>query len=216
MASVSLYGSLFTRIYDPFLAWGERAGMRDLRRSVLSGASGDVLEIGAGTGLNLAAYPPAVASLTLAEPEPSMVARLRSAAATHHHRPAVVAAGAEALPFADDSFDTVVSTLVLCTVSDVTASLREIRRVLRPGGRLLLIEHVRADGAALARWQDRLHRPWLAFGYGCNCNRDTRGALAGAGFATDALQSARWRRMPAIVAPLVAGAAAAAPAGPSG
>ncbi len=202
---MSFYGSLFTRIYDPFLAWGERAGMRMLRRAVLADATGDVLEIGAGTGLNLEAYPAGLTSLTLAEPEPSMVARLQHAAASRTRPPAVIAAGAESLPFDDASFDTIVSTLVLCTVADLKRSLVEIRRVLRPGGQLLLIEHVRADSAALSRWQDRLHRPWLAFGYGCNCNRDTRGALADAGFAVDALRHARWRRMPVIVAPLIAG-----------
>jgi SAM-dependent methyltransferase len=208
---MSFYGSLFTRIYDPFLAWGERAGMRGLRHGVLAQATGDVLEIGAGTGLNLGAYPATVASLTLAEPEPSMVARLRDVGGGHALAPAVVSAGAEELPFPDASFDTVVSTLVLCTVEDVEQSLREISRVLRPGGQLLLIEHVRADGVVLARWQDRLHRPWLAFGYGCNCNRDTRGALAAAGFGVEALQRARWRRMPAIVAPLITGRAVPVP-----
>lgn len=204
---MSLYGPVFTRVYDPFLAWGERAGMRELRRTVLAEARGAVLEIGAGTGLNIGAYPDAVTGLTLAEPEPSMVTRLQTAAAGHPLAPAVVTAGAEALPFADGSFDTVVSTLVLCTVADVDVSLAEIRRVLRPGGALLLIEHVRADGVVLARWQDRLHRPWRAFGYGCHCNRDTCASLSTAGFTVGALGRARWHRMPAIVAPLVTGKA---------
>jgi ubiquinone/menaquinone biosynthesis C-methylase UbiE len=202
---MSLYGSIFTRIYDPFLAWGERTGMRALRHSVLAQARGEVLEIGAGTGLNLSAYPPAVTRLTLADPEPSMVARLRESGDAR--AAAVVQSGAEALPFADASFDTVVSTLVLCTVEDVGRSLAEIRRVLRPAGELLLIEHVRADEGALARWQDRLHRPWRAFGYGCHCNRDTHQALTQAGFDAARLEPARWRRMPVIVAPLIAGAA---------
>lgn len=206
---MSAYGTLFTKIYDPFLALGERAGMRELRRSVLADARGAVLEIGAGTGLNLPLYPASgVQELTLAEPEPSMVARLRDAGAASSLDPAVVQAGAEELPFADASFDTVVSTLVLCTVGDVAQSLAEIRRVLRPGGQLLLIEHVRGDdGGALAGWQDRLHGPWKAFGYGCNCNRDTRRLLADAGFSVDALKDGRWRRMPPIVAPLITGAA---------
>lgn len=202
------YGALFTRIYDPFLAWGERSGMRELRRRVLSEARGAVLEVGAGTGLNLPAYPSAVTGLTLADPEPSMVERLRRVAADDPRAPVVVQAGAEELPFPDASFDTVVSTLVLCTVTDPDRSLAEVRRVLRPGGTLLLIEHVRSDAPRLARWQDGLHRPWRAFGYGCHCNRDTLGSLAGAGFDTGGLRAARWRRMPAIVRPLVAGAAA--------
>lgn len=200
---MSAYGSLFTMIYDPFLAWGERAGMRDLRRRVLADATGDVLEIGAGTGLNLAAYPPAAGRLTLTEPEPSMVDRLQRA----DGRPTVVAAGAEDLPFDAGSFDTVVSTLVLCTVPDPDRALQEIRRVLRPGGALLLVEHVRSSRPGLARLQDRLHGPWKAFGYGCHCNRDTGAALRRAGFDTTELRPGRWRRMPVVVAPLIAGRA---------
>jgi ubiquinone/menaquinone biosynthesis C-methylase UbiE len=200
---VSLYGPVFTAIYDPLLAWGEHAGMRRLRHEVLSGATGDVLELGAGTGLNIDAYPSTVASLTLTEPEPSMVARLQQL----KQRPRVVQAGAEDLPFAEDTFDTVVSTLVLCTVTDPDRALQEARRVLRPKGTLLLIEHVRSDRPRLAALQDRLHRPWRAIGYGCNCNRDTTRALRNAGFDTTTLRDARWPRMPAIVRPLIAGSA---------
>lgn len=200
---MSLYGPVFTAIYDPLLAWGEHAGMRDLRRSVLADASGDVLELGAGTGLNIDGYPATVSSLTLTEPEPSMVARLEQLDA----RPRVVTAGAERLPFDDDSFDTVVSTLVLCTVDDADQALHEVRRVLRPGGALLLIEHVRSARPRLAWLQDRLHRPWRAIGYGCNCNRDTAAALRRAGFDTAELRGATWRRMPAIVHPLICGSA---------
>lgn len=208
---MSAYGSIFTAIYDPFLAWGERAGMGGLRREVLGDARGEVLEIGAGTGLNLGAYDATrVASLTLADPEPSMVRRLHRRAGDAPAPTTVVQAPAEELPFEDASFDTVVSTLVLCTVTDVSATLTEIRRVLRPGGTLALIEHVRAGEGALSRWQDRLHGPWLKFGYGCHCNRDTTAALEHHGFSTAGLRPARWKRMPPIVAPLVAGSAEAA------
>jgi SAM-dependent methyltransferase len=207
---VSAYGSLFARIYDPFLAWGERAGMRQLRRRVLAPARGRVLEIGAGTGLNLPLYPAAVASLTLTEPDPAMAAKLRGGRAAQARSAEVVEAPAEDLPFEDGAFDTVVSTLVLCTVDDQPGALAEIRRVLAPGGTLLFLEHVRADGGALERWQDRLHGPWHAFGYGCHCNRDTEAGIAAAGFAVDRLEHGRWRRMPPIVAPLIMGAARAA------
>lgn len=200
---MSLYGPVFTAIYDPLLALGERAGMGELRRSILKDARGEVLEIGAGTGLNLSVYPTAIERLTLADPEPSMVRRLEGL----EGRPVVVRAGAEALPFQDGAFDTVVSTLVLCTVADPDAALREVRRVLRPGGALLLIEHVRSSRPRLGRLQDRLHRPWRAIGYGCHCNRDTRGALARAGFETSGLHDSKWRRMPVIVGPLIAGRA---------
>ncbi|MCW3039040.1 MAG: methylase involved in ubiquinone/menaquinone biosynthesis, partial [Solirubrobacterales bacterium] len=104
---MSAYGALFTKIYDPFLALGERAGMRELRRATLAEARGTVLEIGAGTGLNLALYPAGLDALTLADPEPSMADRLRERAAADPRRPTVVQAGAESLPFPEDSFDTV-------------------------------------------------------------------------------------------------------------
>jgi ubiquinone/menaquinone biosynthesis C-methylase UbiE len=204
---MSLYGPIFTTLYDPLLARGERAGMRSLRGAVLAEAHGEVLEIGAGTGLNLDAYPGAVRSLALTDTEPSMVRRLERRAADLPMPTTVTSAPAEALPFADDSFDTVVSTLVLCTVTDVGLALDEIRRVLRPTGRLALIEHVRASDRRVARWQDRLHGPWLRFGNGCHCNRDTSAALEHAGFTTNALSPARWLRMPRIVSPLIAGSA---------
>jgi SAM-dependent methyltransferase len=120
----------------------------------------------------------------------------------------VIAATADHLPFADDSFDTVVSTLVLCTVPDVPAALDEIRRVLAPGGRLLFLEHVRAaPGTRLERWQNRLHGPWRAFACGCNCNRDLLASLEAHGFALDDVRYEEWRFMPPLVRPVVLGAA---------
>ncbi len=202
---MAFYDKVFAVAYDPFLALGERAGMRAIRRGVLVGATGRVLEIGAGSGLNLGLYPPRVASLTFTEPDPAMSRRFARRASRLSQSHQAVQAPAERLPFADDSFDTVASTLVLCTVPDLPAVLREIDRVLAPGGRLLLVEHVRADQAQLARWQDRLHAPWRAIAAGCHCNRDTVAELRSAGFSVRDLESARWRRMPLIVAPLIAG-----------
>ena len=124
----------------------------------------------------------------------------------------MVQAQAEQLPFADGSFDTVVSTLVLCTVGDLSASLREIGRVLTPGGQLLFVEHVRAARTRLARWQDRLHEPWRRFAYGCHCNRDTAAALRDNGFEVGSMEQHRWRGMPRIVQPLVVGRASPVPA----
>jgi ubiquinone/menaquinone biosynthesis C-methylase UbiE len=119
----------------------------------------------------------------------------------------IIDAPADHLPVGSGDVDTVVSTLVLCTVADLEATLAEIRRVLAPGGRLILIEHVRAAGPRLRRWQDRLHRPWMTFAEGCHCNRDTVAALRDAGFGTAELQVGRWKRMPLIVSPLVFGSA---------
>jgi ubiquinone/menaquinone biosynthesis C-methylase UbiE len=119
----------------------------------------------------------------------------------------VVQAPAEHLPFEDGSFDAVVSTMVLCTVTDPALSMAEIRRVLRPGGKLLLIEHVQApEGKKLRAAQNTMQRPWKAFGCGCNCNLDTDEMLAAAGFDTTPLQRGKWKLMPPLIRPLVLGA----------
>ena len=197
------------RFYDVFLALSERRGMRTRRRALLAGAHGRVLEIGAGTGLNIDHYPAAVDELVLTEPEPGMCWRLQQRAVASGRDATVVQAGAEDLPFADGSFDAVVSTMVLCTVPDPAAAMAEIRRLLRPGGRLLFIEHVRADDEPrLARWQDRLEAPWRVFGEGCRCNQPTLRLLDEAGLRPTRLGHDRWRGMPRIVAPLVMGEAA--------
>jgi ubiquinone/menaquinone biosynthesis C-methylase UbiE len=119
--------------------------MRSNRRALLAHANGRVLEIGAGTGLNLAHYPDELRELVLVEPEPAMRDRLTRRIRGGGRQAVVVDAAAEALPFADASFDTVVCTLVLCTVAAPDRALAEIGRVLRPGGRMLFIEHVRAE-----------------------------------------------------------------------
>ena len=197
---MSIYPRIFAAIYDLSFHRGERAGMADRRRRLLATARGRVLEIGAGTGLNLPYYTAAVAELVLTEPEAPMARRLAKRAPGRE----IVSARAEALPFPDASFDTVVSTLVLCTVEDPAGALAEARRVLRPGGRLLFIEHVRADGG-LARWQDRLEGVWHRVGNGCHANRDTLTTLSANGFAVSDVETAIWRKMPRLVRPLILG-----------
>jgi ubiquinone/menaquinone biosynthesis C-methylase UbiE len=200
----------FSGLYDPLLWIGERAGMAQRRSALLSQASGRVLELGAGTGLNLPHYPDNLAELVLTEPSPPMVGRLeRRAEKAGITGSVVVAADAERLQFGDDSFDTVVSTLVLCTVGDPQQAIREIARVLRPGGRLLFLEHVRSDSPRLARWQDRLHRPWHAFAAGCNANRPTVDMLREGPLQVEEVHHDRWRWMPVLVHPLAVGVASA-------
>jgi ubiquinone/menaquinone biosynthesis C-methylase UbiE len=192
--------------YDAFFWRSERRGMRDRRASVLAGAFGRTLEIGAGTGLNVEHYPDAVEELVLTEPVDAMAVRLTRRAEKLGPRDRVLAASAEELPFADDSFDTVVSTMVFCTVEDPERAVAEVRRVLKPGGQLLFIEHVRSDSPRLARWQDRLHKPWFAFGDGCNCNRPVLDLLRGP-VSIERVERATWHGMPRIVHPLVYGKA---------
>jgi SAM-dependent methyltransferase len=197
---------VFAAVYDPFLALGEHRGMADNRRALLAGAAGRVLEIGAGTGANLRAYPPHLDALVLTEPDAGMARRLARNVARHRPDAQVLRVGAETLPFPDGAFDVVVSTLVLCTVPDPAAAVAEARRVLRPGGRLLYLEHVRADDPRLARRQDRLAASWHAFAAGCRCDQSTLGML-GAAFELPPPTRITWRGMPSIVHPLVTGAA---------
>jgi ubiquinone/menaquinone biosynthesis C-methylase UbiE len=204
------WARVFAAVYDPSLWIGERAGMRRRRHDLLTQASGRTLEIGSGTGLNLVHYPDDLDDLVLAEPDPSMRKRLENAVRRSKHSAQVIDARAEQLPFGDASFDTVVSTLVLCTVDAPDVALREIRRVLRPGGQLLFIEHVRSDSPTLARWQDRLARPWQRLAEGCRCNRATLELIDACGFRLDA-HPAAWRAMPPIIRPLSVGRATIGP-----
>jgi SAM-dependent methyltransferase len=204
---VSLYGRLFARFYERGLATSEAAGLSDLRAALLARARGRVLELGAGTGLNLAHYPAELADLVLTEPERPMLRRLAPRAARRTPPATAVLAPAERLPFEDASFDTVVSTLTLCTVDDLHASLAVVRRVLTPGGRLLFLEHVRAHDARAARRQDRLAPLWRRVGHGCHCNRDTLAAIEAARLDVQDVEHGRFPKAPQIVAPLICGAA---------
>jgi ubiquinone/menaquinone biosynthesis C-methylase UbiE len=200
-------GRLFAAIYNPVLWAGERAGMRSRRRDLLALARGRTLELGSGTGLNLPYYPDDLGELILAEPAAPMRKRLTKAIRRSNRTATILAAAAERLPVDDGSVDTVVSTLVLCTVDQPTVVLDEIKRVLTPGGRLLFLEHVRADSAWLAAWQDRLEKPWKRFAEGCRCNRATVELIEAAGFSVQHRSDGTWRAMPAIVRPIVVGSA---------
>jgi ubiquinone/menaquinone biosynthesis C-methylase UbiE len=204
-----LWEHIFSAVYDPLLWLAERAGMGRRRGALLARASGRVLELGAGTGLNLPHYSDTVEELVLSEPAAPMLSRLRQRARRSGRECTAVAASAERLPFEDDSFDTVVSTLVLCTVGDPRRAIDEIARVLRPGGRLLFLEHVRSDSRRLARWQDRLHRPWHAFAAGCNANRATVELLRESQLRVGEVERDRWSWMPVLVQPLAIGIAEA-------
>lgn len=201
------WGRAFSALYDRGLKATEEAGLREMRRQLLAGARGRVVELGAGTGANLGLYPDSVAELVLTEPDPHMTRRLREKLAGSGREATIVEAPAERLPLEEASFDTAVATLVLCTVPDPAAALAELRRVLKPGGQLLFIEHVRAKDASLARWQDRLERPWRFLADGCHCNRDTLATIAAAGFEPAGVEHDRTPKALPIVEPLVRGSA---------
>ena len=206
-AGSAAWARAFAVLYDPFVWAGERLGMRARRGELLSRVRGRTLEIGSGTGLNLAHYPGDVGELILAEPDPAMRARLEKRLRRSGVQARLIDAPAERLPFADGSIDTVVSTLVLCTVDAPDLVLREIARVLRHDGQLLFIEHVRADSPRLARRQDRMAGPWRSFARGCRCNRATQQLIAACGLQLEPVSTASWHAMPRIVRPLITGRA---------
>jgi len=184
----------FAAFYDRLSNMEERGPLGRLRAQLLADVRGDVLEIGAGTGANFAHYPPDARVVAL-EPDPHMLKR-----AERRRTPNVELrqAPAERLPCADASFDVVVSTLVLCTVDDVPAALAEIRRVLRPGGEVRFIEHVRSDGV-VGRVQDVLQPVYGWFAAGCQWNRRTEDAFSRASFTLPALSRTKFGpHMPVI------------------
>ena len=205
---MSLRRRFFALTYDRQVAKVERAGLGELRRKSLADASGRVLEVGSGTGANLPYYGPGVESLTVTEPEPAMLRRLEQRVREQAPKAKVVRAPAEQLPFEDDTFDVAVSTLVLCGVDDQARALGELRRVLRPGGRLIFIEHVRSDKPGLARWQDRLNglNKFVAC---CDCNRRTLDSIKAQGFEVTKVDHTELKKVPPFVRPLVVGTATA-------
>jgi SAM-dependent methyltransferase len=192
------YDWLFDRV-DPL-------GGADHRRHLVEHAAGEVLEIGAGTGRNLPLYRNATRVVAL-EPGPGMRARAEQAARAAQVAVEIVGGNAEDIPYPDATFDTVVASLVLCTVPDLAGALAEARRVLRPGGTLRFYQHVRADDPRLARWQDRLERPWGWLAGGCHPNRDVVAAIAAAGFRVVELDRFDFQIMPPLVRPHVIGVA---------
>jgi len=203
------WGRAFSAFYDSLLRGTEEAGLRERRRDTLAAARGRTIDIGAGTGANLGLFPAGVEQVVMAEPDPHMAKRLRRKLAEANSNVELVEAGAESLPFEDSSFDTAVFTLVLCTVPDPAAALAEAARVLKPGGQLLFVEHVRAEDPRVARWQDRLERPWRVFADGCRCNRDTVANIEASPLTVDSVERGELPKSPPITKPLVWGRASA-------
>lgn len=198
----------FAAVYDRVMAASEEAGLAARRGRLLGGARGRVLELGAGTGLNLGHYGAAVESLALTEPDRHMAAKLRKRAvgAGGEAFVEIVGADAESLPFPDRTFDTVVSTLVLCTVRDPAMALSEVARVLKPGGQFLFIEHVRGEGRT--RLAQRLvARPWAAVAGGCRCDRPTEATIRSSHLELVEIESGRLPKAAPFIRPLIQGRA---------
>jgi ubiquinone/menaquinone biosynthesis C-methylase UbiE len=202
---------LFARWYPVVVGWSENAGQRQTRADLFSGASGTTLEIGAGSGYNLPHYSADVTQLVVTEPSRHMLGLLHDRL-TADPPPVgswqLVEAGAEQLPFADDSFDTVTGAFVHCTIPDAAAALREIARVLRPGGRYLFLEHVRSpDSRVLGSVQDLVERPHTWIAAGCHPNRRFAQLLDASPLRIDELHHGRMPRSSPTVRPTVRGLA---------
>lgn len=191
------------KLYDRFMDASEQACLRQWRRELLADVEGRVLEVGAGTGANIEHYPTDV-ELVLSEPDPHMRRRLTERSPAHR----VLSARIEQIPVANDSFDTVVATLVLCSVDRQARALAEIHRVLKPGGRYLFLEHVGADeGTPRRRLQRGVEPVWKRFADNCHLTRDTERAISSAGFELEQVRRESMRKALPWVRPTIRGVA---------
>jgi ubiquinone/menaquinone biosynthesis C-methylase UbiE len=201
-------GRAFTGWYGQMMSRIDARGLGEVRRQLLSQASGRVLDLGTGTDANLDFFPAELDELVLSEPSPNMARALRRKL-DHRGRfdIEVVRAPAEALPFDASSFDYVTCTMVMCTMPDPEAGLQEVARVLKPGGSLLFLEHVRSEEPRIARVQDRLERPWRFLAAGCHCNRDSLAAVEASPLTLLSMRRDLMPLAPRFMKPLVIGSA---------
>lgn len=181
---------VFAAFYDLMTKGFEAKLLGPIRHSLLQSVTGNVLDVGAGTGANLPYFPHGARVIAL-EPDPHMRnrGRIRSARTPVKAEARWMAGSAESLPFADGLFDAVVATLVFCTVQDPASALREVRRVLKKRGRFVFIEHVVSEHAGWNRLQSLLSPVWKRVGAGCHLDRDTLSAIGRAGFEVMRVES---------------------------
>jgi ubiquinone/menaquinone biosynthesis C-methylase UbiE len=177
-----------------------RPEVSELRAAALADASGEVLEIGFGTGLNLAHYPKSVAKLAALDPATMLPRRVETRIAAATFPVERVQCGGEGLPFDARRFDCVVTTFTLCSIAEVAAALTEIRRVLKHSGSYLFLEHGRSENARVARWQDRLNGIQRLIGGGCNLNRQIDRLVRDAGFEITHFERPKMPNTPSILA----------------
>jgi ubiquinone/menaquinone biosynthesis C-methylase UbiE len=194
-------------IYDHIMRLPERSCLRQWRREILAEAQGQVLEIGSGTGVNLPLYPPHVSGLVAVEPSPHMARRIDVSSYTGGGAVKVEQCFVEDLGLESQSIDTAVCMLVLCTVPDPVSLLREVRRVLRPEGKLLFLEHVASEREGTLRLQHRIDPLWCRLAGGCRLIRDTAGAIEEAGFEIERIERDEMCWAPSFVRPTIRGVA---------
>ena len=202
---------LFAWYYPKVVGMAERAGQAETRRELLAVAEGRTLEIGAGSGFNLPHYTAKVTELVVSEPSPHMREHLRER--LEAEPPPVGSweladASAEALPFEDESFDTVTGGFIMCSIPSPETALAEIARVLRPGGRYIFLEHVHAgEGTTLGRFQDLIEIPHRYIAAGCHPNRRTWETIADSPLEIEALERGKQPKAPPSVRPTIMGSA---------
>ena len=197
-------------IYDRFTRRSEQACLQNWRASLLAGVRGDVLEVGAGTGANMAHYPPAVERLVLVEPDRYMRRKLSNklAASGRTNSADIIDRTLEKLDLPDESFDFVVATLVLCSVIDLDEALTEICRMIKPGGAFVFLEHVAAEARpGRLKWQRRLQPVWKRVAGNCHLARNTASAILEAGFVIEAVTRESMRKAAPVLRPTVRGIA---------
>ena len=203
-----MYQWLWSKFYDKMIKDAEEKGLSDWRQTLLQNISGDVLEIGCGTGANINFYPAAVNRLVLLEPSKHMIGKLKE---KYQHKLAnaeILNHPAENILLPDNSFDYVVCTLVLCSVNNLEKSLAEIYRLLKPQGKFIFIEHVAAtNNPQRLRWQHRLNFVWKHLMDGCHTTRSTEEVILKTGFNIQEIQRQSMRGVPPIVRPSIRGVA---------
>lgn len=205
---MSIFSWFSAKIYDKMIQDAETKCLHEWRSTLLSQASGRVLEIGAGTGNNLDYYPNNITKLALLEPNPYMCKQLKSKLSVAPYPIELLEGHAESIPFPDANFDTIVCTLVLCSVKSIETTLSEMHRTLVPGGKLIFIEHVAANHETPRyQWQKRLEPIWKIIASGCHVTRTTEKELLQAGFGIEDITRQSMRGVPAIARPSIRGIA---------